>query len=250
MDPCLYLLTKIGVRQNGGPRQVTYLSTKQNHWFDGVHLIIQACITHILCTCKLCAQPRDARLCCTVSLSVEPRLCVSEHAGHRDRWSARCGTDNAHAPCWSLSHWLRKMPINPLIFSHVILCSLPRDARQNHKKILKSEKISWKPIFAYTIVHNLLCKMSGNPEISWILSSLITKLAGPNSHYIFIRQQNNLFDRAHLLLQAYITHILHMCKLCAQLRDAHLRWHARDYFLRVDKYEPLFFSSSYFLPIW
>ena len=50
------------------------------------------------------------------------------------------------------------------------------------------------------------------------------------SHYIFIRQQNNLFDRAHLLLQACITHILRACKMCAQSRDAHLLWHAQDYF--------------------
>ena len=51
-----------------------------------------------------------------------------------------------------------------------------------------------------------------------------------SSHYIFIRQENNLFDRAHLLLQAYITLILHACIMCTQPRDAHLGWQARDYF--------------------
>ena len=43
------------------------------------------------------------------------------------------------------------------------------------------------------------------------------------SHYLFIRQQNKLFDCVHFSLQACITHILCACKMCAQLRDAHLR---------------------------
>lgn len=50
------------------------------------------------------------------------------------------------------------------------------------------------------------------------------------SHYIFIRQHNNLFHRAHLLLQACITHIWCACKLCAQLRGEHLCGHAHNYF--------------------
>ena len=44
-------------------------------------------------------------------------------------------------------------------------------------------------------------------------------------HPVFIRQQKNLFDHAHLLLQVCNAHILHVCTCTGLL-------------LRVDKYEP------------
>ena len=51
------------------------------------------------------------------------------------------------------------------------------------------------------------------------------------------RHQNNLYDRAHLLLQVCITHILRVCTLCAQPRNAHTLTHT-GLLWRVDKYEP------------
>ena len=56
----------------------------------------------------------------------------------------------------------------------------------------------------------------------------IAKLVGP-SHYIFIRQQNNSFDYAQLLLQASM-HV-QIVRLAVQRTSTGL-------LLRVDKYEP------------
>ena len=47
-----------------------------------------------------------------------------------------------------------------------------RDASQYCQKILKPVQISWKLNYAYTIVHNLLCKISWNQKMSWRLASL------------------------------------------------------------------------------